>query len=53
MSKWSEEFIATYGTTGKVKEIMNQMEKIVYQKEIEKKLSEVAQGKWKRRGNFN
>ena len=48
MTKWSDKFCEDYGTTKRVKEIKKELQKAVYHKHIENKLSEVIAGKWKR-----
>ena len=49
MSKWSEEFAKQYKTTANVKRIKEEMKKIQDHKDMDKILSEVIKGKWKRK----
>lgn len=53
MSKYSEQMERTFKDTGRMKklteELKNKRDKKLCQKEIDKTLSEVIKGKWKRR----
>ena len=49
MSKWMEDFVEQYGETGTVRRLTDEINKANNLKEIDKKLSEVVQGKHKRR----
>jgi len=49
MSKWRDDFIAQYGETNTVKSLTEEINKATHLKDIDRKLSEVIQGKHKRR----
>jgi hypothetical protein len=49
MSQWSDDFEETFKNTRRVRELTQEMKIMEYQKMIDKKLSEVIKGKWKRR----
>ena len=50
MSKWMDDFVEQYGETGTVRRLIEEIKKANNLKEIDKKLSEVIQGKHKRMG---
>ena len=50
MSKYMDEFEKTYPTTKKIREVTKQLKKIEENKKMDKLISEVIAGKWKRRG---
>jgi len=50
MSRWMEDFVAQYKETGTVKSLTEEIKKATHMKDIDRKLSEVIQGKHKRRG---
>jgi len=54
MSKWSDNFIEQYKNTRKIREITKQIEKNeekeISQKKMDQIISEILNGKWKRRG---
>ena len=53
MSRWADNFIEQYGETGTVKNLTKEINDATCKKRehdaVEKALSEVIQGKWKRR----
>lgn len=49
MSKWRDEFSASYGTTTNVKRITKEIQKECSDKEMDKIFSDTIKGKYKRR----
>lgn len=54
MSKYADDLVSTYGTVGKLKQVTDQLkkqkDKDLCNKEIDKTLTDVLKGKYKRRG---
>jgi len=49
MSKYSDDFISTYRTTRKIREVTEELKKIEEGKKMNRIMSEVIAGKWVRR----
>ena len=50
MSKWRDNFCSTWGNTSNLKRVTNQLNREVYNKKIDRRLSEVVAGNWVRKG---
>lgn len=54
MSRYSDDLVSTYGTVGKLKRVTEQLkkqrDKKMCQNEIDRTITEVLKGKFKRRG---
>ena len=53
MSKWLDRFTEEFKTTKKVKQLTEEIKKMEDHRNMDKILSEVIKGKWKKKGKMN